>query len=62
MGPPKDYIILIDKDTNKTVATLAWDDSEYLEALIEAEGHKIIGKISSGSETEARNYGDQVLR
>jgi hypothetical protein len=62
MAIPKDYIILIDKDTNKTVATLAWAGSEYLEVMLEAEGHKVIGKISSGSQKEAESYGDQVLR
>jgi hypothetical protein len=60
--PPKDYIIYIDKDTDKTVATLAWTDTDYMEAVVEAIGHKIIGKISSGSQAEAETYGDQVLR
>jgi hypothetical protein len=60
--PPKDYIIYIDKDTDKTVAILAWAAAGVIEDKLKDYGHKIIGKISSGSETEARNYGDQVLR
>jgi hypothetical protein len=62
MAVPRDYIVYIDKDTNKTVAILAWTDDEYQSALVEANGHKIIGKVSSGSETDAREYGDVQLR
>jgi hypothetical protein len=60
--PPKDFIIYIDKDTDKTVACLAWTDTEYLEELVVAAGHRVIGKVSAGSETEACDYGNTVLR
>jgi hypothetical protein len=60
--PPKDYIVYIDKDTNKTVAILAWAGPGIIEDKLKDYGHKIIGKVSSGSEKEAETYGDQVLR
>jgi hypothetical protein len=59
---PKDYIIYIDRDTDKTVAILAWAGPGIIEDKLKDYGHKIIGKISSGSEKEAETYGDQVLR
>ena len=62
MASPKDWIIYIDKDNN-TRATVAMDIKGYRQReFIEAEGNKIIGLVSSGTEADAIAYGDQVLR
>jgi hypothetical protein len=61
MATPKDYIIYIEKDTNNTQAAID-DWTGDLPALLEREGHKIIGKISASSKADAIAYGDQVLR
>lgn len=60
MAKPKDFIIYIEKGTNKTRAMLAWLDKD--EHYLETDGHKVIGYVSSGSMDEAIKYGDQVLR
>jgi len=62
MAVPKDYVVYIEKGTNVTRAALNWPAREDLAGLIKKEGHKIIGYVSSGSETEAVKYGDTVLR
>ena len=58
---PKDWIVYIEKKTNKTRACLAYGyvDKESLEK----EGHKVIGyTVSAGTEQDAIIYADQVLR
>ena len=62
MASPKDYIVYIDPD-GKTRATVVIHINGYEQrGFLEAEGNKIIGFISSGSEQQAIAYGDQVLR
>lgn len=62
MASPKDYLVYIDKD-NKTCAVII-DGGIWLHkrAELQDSGLKIIGYVSSGSEKEAIQYGDQVLR
>ena len=62
MATPKDYIVYIDKDTNKTMATTEWSKKYGGEDVIKKAGHKVIGIVSSGTEKDAIIYGDQVLR
>jgi len=67
--PPKDWIIYIDPK-GKTQACIivqrlnkSADDNEFKQRLyLEAEGNKVIGLVSSGTEKDAIDYGDQVLR
>ena len=60
MSSPKDYILYIDKD-NKTQAAIALWLTDVRSDL-ENDGNKVIGVVSSGSEKDAIEYGDQVLR
>jgi hypothetical protein len=63
MATPKDWIVYIDKDTNETRAIVAMDINGYRQRdFVEAEGGKVIGLVSSGTERDAIIYGDQVLR
>jgi hypothetical protein len=67
--PPKDWIIYIDPK-GKTQACViirrlnkSDSDNEFTQRLyLEAEGNKVIGLCSSGTEVDAREYGDTVLR
>jgi hypothetical protein len=59
---PKDWIVYID-EKNETRAVVAVDINGYRHTdFLEAEGNKIIGYVSSGTEKDAIDYGDQVLR
>jgi hypothetical protein len=59
---PKDWIVYID-EKNETQAVLAIDIKGYLQTdFLEAEGNKVIGNVSAGTQKDAIAYGDQVLR
>jgi hypothetical protein len=59
---PKDWIVYID-EKNETQAVLALGINGYLQKdFLEAEGSKVIGYVSSGTQKDAIAYGDQVLR
>jgi hypothetical protein len=61
---PKSYTVYVD-DKNKTQACLTfaiYENSKDLDRELERQGCKVIGHLSSGSEREAKDYADQVLR
>lgn len=61
---PKSYTVFID-DKNTTRACLTFaihDNSKDTDKMLEAQGCKVIGYVSAGTERDAIIYGDEVLR
>ena len=69
MSTPKDWIVYIDPN-GKTQAVVVVRrlhksnlDCEFKQrSYLEAEGNRVIGLVSSGTEKDAVIYGDTVLR